>query len=137
MGRFNVKLQLANHEDKILAKAGVIPATSIRRAEVEGLVDSGATRLVLPTAVADLLGLPRVGKVTVQYADRRRAERDMAGDVDLTLFGRTCSLTASLEPDRTTALIGAIVMEELDLLIDCRNGMLRPRDPDGMINEIE
>ncbi len=132
-----MKLQLANHADLVLASAGLIPPASVRRLEIEGIVDSGATRLVLPTAAADQLGLPRVGKVSVRYADQRREIRDVVGEVDLTLLDRNSVFTATLEPARTTALIGAFVMEELDLLIDCLKGTLQPRDPDMVVNEIE
>ena len=137
MGRFSVKLQLANHRDVIKAEEGTLAPELVRRAEVEGVVDSGATRLMLPTAVADQLGLPRVGKATVRYADRRSEDREVVGEVDLTLLGRTSVFTAVLEPNRTDALVGAIVMEELDFLIDCGAGVLRPRDPRAILNEAE
>jgi hypothetical protein len=42
-----------------------------------------------------------------------------------------------VEPRRTTALIGAIVLEELDFIVDCARQTLRPRDPDGIVSEIE
>jgi len=35
------------------------------------------------------------------------------------------------------ALIGAIVLEDLDLLVDCQNQRVVPRDPSGAIYEIE
>lgn len=45
-------------------------------------------------------------------------------------------------PERTflphaDVLIGAIVLEDLDLLVDCRTQALQPRDPRGIIVEIE
>jgi predicted aspartyl protease len=137
MGRFKMKLALANHVDVILAKSGMLDAAKVRRLEIDGVVDSGATKLVLPTAIADQLGLNRVGKTGVRYADGRRAERDVVDEVDLTLLGRHGVFSASLEPGRETALIGAIVMEELDFLIDCVKGTLHPRDPNTTITEIE
>ena len=131
-----MKIQLANHRDMILAQAGLIAAADVRRAELEGEVDPAIMRMVLPTAVADQLGLPRVGKVSVRYADDRREEREVVGAVDLTLVGRNGVFSATLEPNRTTALVGAIVMEELDLLIDCANRSVYPRDPNIVIAEI-
>ncbi len=132
-----MKLRLANHRDLIMEKEGLLPADQVRRAEIEGVVDSGATRLILPTAVADQLGLPRVGKATAPYADRRSVEREVVGEVDLTVEGRNSVFSALLEPARTDALVGAIVMEELDFLIDCGTGKLRPRDPHAILNEAE
>jgi hypothetical protein len=45
--------------------------------------------------------------------------------------------SAIVEPDRDSALIGAIVMEDLDLLVDCVAQRLAPRDPDQIISEVE
>jgi hypothetical protein len=44
---------------------------------------------------------------------------------------------AIVEPKRETALIGAMVLEGLDLLVDSKNQRLIPRDPSGPIFEIE
>ena len=46
--------------------------------------------------------------------------------------------TAVVEPGRADALIGAIVLEELDFVPDCsRQALLPARDPLGMIAEID
>lgn len=53
------------------------------------------------------------------------------------LFGRHGTFKAIVEPKREDVLIGAIVLEDLDLLVDCRTQTLQPRDPKGIITEIE
>ena len=45
--------------------------------------------------------------------------------------------SAIVEPKRDTALIGAIVLEELDLLVDCKRSAPGTRDPKYVISEIE
>ncbi len=137
MGRNTVEVKLLNHRDRVLADEGVLAEHEVRQATILGVVDTGATRLVLPKSVADELGLPVTGKVSVRYADQRRAERDLVKDVQLELLGRSGVFTVTVEPDRTMALIGAIVMEDLDLLVDCAQQKLVPRDPDMIITEIE
>jgi hypothetical protein len=52
-------------------------------------------------------------------------------------LGRHGNFVAIVEPKRTDALIGAIVLETLDLLIECVTQTLQPRDPSGMTSEIE
>lgn len=44
---------------------------------------------------------------------------------------------AIVEPGRDDALIGAIVLEDLDLLVDCSQQMLRLRDPEKMLAFVE
>jgi len=57
--------------------------------------------------------------------------------VRLELLGRQETFQPVVEPNRTAARIGAIVLETLDLVVDCRTQTLHPRDPDRIITEIE
>jgi hypothetical protein len=52
--------------------------------------------------------------MNVRYADQRTARRPIVRDVGLELYGRSSAFTAIIEPDRVDALVGAIVLEELD-----------------------
>lgn len=137
MGRIIMEIGLANNRDVQLWKAGVIPADKVRRTRIQAVIDTGANHLVLPTAVADALGLPKIGEIGVKYADGRTAERPTVDQVELELLGRTGTFRASLEPNRTTVLVGAIVMEDLDFLVDCSKLTIYPRDPKRIITEIE
>jgi predicted aspartyl protease len=137
MGRFAVRLQIANRGDEVLAERGLLKPELVRRLELDGVVDSGAAYLVLPQSVVKKLGLPLGPKVKVRHADRRQATRDSAEDVRLELQGRKGIFTAVVEPKRRTALIGAVVLEVLDLLVDCTHLKLVPRDPDFVVSEIE
>jgi predicted aspartyl protease len=137
MGRVAVQIEIANDGDLAVAEAGHLPADQVRRTMVEGIVDTGAAMLVLPESVARQLGLPRTGSTSVRYADRRTATRDIVGRARVEIQGRASVFDAVVEPGRTSALIGAIVLEALDLLVDCKTQTLQPRDPNTMITEIE
>ena len=137
MGRFKVDLEVANYDDMSLARAGHLPADKVRRSAIQGVVDTGAVRLVLPKKVADALGLKPIEKISVRYADNRRATRTKVGPIWLKLAGRDEVFSAIVEPNRTDALIGAVVLEQLDLLVDCVSQRLHPRDPKGIVSEIE
>jgi predicted aspartyl protease len=102
-----------------------------------GVVDSGATRLVLPESVAIQLGLPDAGETRVRYADGRSVTRRVVRDASVQLLGRQGVFKAIVEPGRTDALIGAIVLEDLDFLVDCTKQALYPRDPDMIVSEVE
>ena len=73
----------------------------------------------------------------VRFADNRREKRQIVNNVWLQLLGRDGVFSAVVEPARDDALIGAIVLEELDLLIDCKSQVLYPRDPNLILTEIE
>ena len=137
MGRITVQLELANNDDVKAVKKGQRRVETVRRAEIDGIIDTGATRLVLPQSVVEQLGLTPVGQVKVRYANNRKATRPLVEDVRLRLQGREGTFEAIVEPKRNSALVGAIVLESLDLVVDCTKQRLHPRDPDWIISEIE
>src|SRR4051794_8462196 len=118
MGRVTAEVALANNRDVVLAEVGKLPSSEIRRMKVSGIVDTGAARLVLPPHVIQALGIPQDGETGVRYADQRTARRAIVHNVWLELCGRGSVFSAIIEPDRKDALIGAIVLEELDLIVD-------------------
>jgi predicted aspartyl protease len=137
VGRFSVQCEVANHIDVIDAQRGLLQPHKVRRVVIAGVVDCGATRLVLPGKVAKQLGLPVSGKVRVRYANNQTAMRDKVEEAYVRLLGRHGVFTAVVEPKRRTALIGAIVLEDLDFVVDCTGQQLVPRDPRYVVSEIE
>jgi clan AA aspartic protease len=137
MGRVRVDFTVSNYYDVQQAKEGTRTADQVRRVPLRGVVDTGATRLVLPASVVTQLGLPSAGETKVRYADQRNATGPLVRDAWVELLGRAAMFSAIVEQDRTEALIGAIVLEELDLVVDCTTQTLHPRDPDRIVSEVE
>jgi clan AA aspartic protease len=137
VGKFSVEFEVVNYRDLVLAETGHLPVDQVRRQKISGVVDTGAAMLVLPQAVVKNLGLPLGDKIKVRYADDRRSERRQAEAAYVEILGRHATFLAIVEPKRKDALIGAIVLEQLDLLVDCQNQRLVPRDPKGPMFEIE
>ncbi len=137
MGRFSIDIDVANDRDIAEAEDGLLAPEKVRRMTISAVVDSGASRLVLPESVVKKLGLISTGKVKVRYADGRTAKRDRVQRVYLEAFGRDSVFSATVEPNRRSALLGAIVLEELDFLVDCTHQRLVPRDKRYIVSEIE
>ena len=137
MGRTTVTIEVRNYADVHAFEAGHISEKKIRKAKVEGIVDTGSARLVLPESVVKKLGLQVEGLSTVRYADHRKSTRDVVRDAEVRILNRRGVFHAVVEPKRKDALIGAIVMEDLDLLVDCVSQKLIPRDPHTLITEVE
>jgi predicted aspartyl protease len=100
VGRFAVDVDLANDRDLGRAEDGRITPDQVRRVRIRGVVDSGATFLVIPESVAKQLGVETSGVVKVRYADGRTAERPVAGHVHLSYGGRDNVFSAIVEPNR-------------------------------------
>lgn len=137
MGRIRVEVELTNGQDLVRVHDGTLPPDQVRRIRVPAWADSGASYLVIPDSIAQQLGVPEKGQATVLYADRHTETRKVVDLVNVALLGRDGTFKAIVEPARSDALLGAIVLEDLDLLVDCRTQKLHPRDPKGIIAEIE
>jgi hypothetical protein len=135
-GRISVDLEVANDGDLVLMRHGRVQPEQVRRETIRGVVSTKATRLVLPEAVVKRLGLPPGELAPVRYADGRRGRLPLVQGVFVRLLGRDGTYSAISDPDRETALIGAIVLADLDLVIDDAEHRLVPRDPSGPIYEM-
>ena len=70
MGEVRVRVRLTNAVDEALARRGALRPDEVRSYEAEALVDTGAVRTVLPTQVAERLGLGERGRRVAEYAPR-------------------------------------------------------------------
>ena len=98
----------------------------------QALVDTRALHLCIPEALCRQLNLAaeRVRRVT--FADGRSVEAPYVGPVRVEVAGRTCFVGAMVFGDEV--LLGAIPMEDLDLLVDPARLQLVPRDPRGPVS---
>jgi len=137
VGRFSVEFEVADYLDLVKSEEGTLPPSEVRRETISRVVDPGASKLVLPEAVVKRLGLLLGANIKVTYADGRQSQGRETKGVHVELLGRSDTFSAIVEPKRRTVLIGAIVLEDLDLLVDCSRQQLVPCDPSGPVYEIE
>lgn len=124
MGAVRVQVKLTNAVDEELVNRGLLNPTLLRFCEIQALVDSGATRTVLPSLIVQQLGLRIRGQEIAQYADGRQEVVGLTGPVIIELLGRETIEAAMVIGDEV--LIGQTVLETLDLLVDCKNQCLIP-----------
>ncbi len=137
VGRVTSEVVLANNEDMAMASRGALAPEKVRRVRATGIVDTGANHVVLPKTIADQLGLPIHGLATVRYADTRTSTRTVVKQLSLEVAGREGTFRAIVEPDRDSVLIGVLVLEDLDLIVDPGRETLVPRDPEHFTSVIE
>lgn len=106
--------------------------------EVEAVIDTGATTLVLPQNVADELGLRKIGKRRVKYANNQIQLKPVYRGVILELKGRDGIFDVLGEVEGSEPLVGQIVLEALDLVVDpiTKTVIPNPRSPDMPMVEI-
>jgi hypothetical protein len=101
-------------------------------------VDSGATMLVIPEWVQEKFSFPIIRKQFVRYADERLEQRDVVAGLELEVCNRKGVFEAIVEPKKEYGLLGAVVMEVLDLILEPRELKLypNPRSPELPLAEI-
>jgi clan AA aspartic protease len=114
-----------NEWDEVLKKRGII--SEVRKVEVEALVDTGAVMMLMPQDIKEHLGLEEKGKVIVVLADERRIELPKAGTVRIEIAGRSFSTDCLIGPPGCEVLVGHLILEALDLVLDLARGKVIPR----------
>ena len=129
--KHTAKIELANNDELVAAKLGVLAPEDVRRITVEdALVDTGATRLGLPPFLIEQLGL------TPFRSERVRTVNGLTdlwiySPVQFTILEREGITTVMGVPEGTPVLIGHILLEDLDLCLDIKKGLIYNPAHDG------
>ncbi|MYH82526.1 clan AA aspartic protease [Candidatus Poribacteria bacterium] len=122
--RHTARIELANNDELVLANAGVMNPEDVRRITVEdALVDTGATRLGLPPSLIDQLGLTPFRSEPVRTVNGL-TELWIYSPVQFTLLARESITTVLGVPEGTPVLIGHLLLEDLDLCLDIKQGLI-------------
>jgi len=124
MGLTYADITLANSSDCILARQGRMPREDVKQVTVKALVDSGAYMLVINENVKRQIDLPVCEKRSAVLADGSTADCEIVGPVDVFFKTRATSCRAMVLPGNTEVLLGAIPLEDMDVLIDLKNNEL-------------
>ena len=120
MGFVHVEVSLSN------------PRTDDPPLHAMALVDIGALHLCLPESLARQMDLPFDRFRRVTYADGRSMEAPYVGPIRIEVGDRECFVGAMVFGDEV--LLGAIPMEDMDLLVDPARRKVVPRDPRGPVS---
>ena len=129
--RHTARIELANNDELVLANAGIMNPEDVRRITVEdALVDTGATRLGLPPSLIEQLGLTPFRSEPVRTVNGV-TELWIYSPVQFTLLARESITTVLGVPEGTPVLIGHLLLEDLDLCLDIRQGLIYNPAHDG------
>lgn len=127
MGQVKLTVTLRNAREVVLARLGHLPGEQVHTLEVEALVDTGTLRSAVPPAVADALGLVRLRRTEAQMADGRWGKADLTEAVEVTVVAGVPRIaTVPMLVMGEQVLLGAMVLEDTDLVVDCARGRLVP-----------
>lgn len=117
MGLVYADVELINAEDIGLARRNIIADEDVKRMNINILVDSGGYMMAVNDTIQEQLNLPFIEKRKAQMASGDVVEYDVVGPVMVKFANRTATCNAFVLPGDSEPLLGAIPMEEMDVLI--------------------
>ena len=117
MGLVYADVLLTNAEDIGLARRNFIGEDEIKSMQVNMLVDTGSYMLAINENIQEQLQLVVIEQRKAQTADGRIVECDVVGPVELKFKNRRFIGTAMVLPGDNEPLLGAIPLEDMDVLI--------------------
>jgi hypothetical protein len=135
MGHVYAEIELINSVDLSDARRHRIGEEEIRRMRVRMMADSGAYMMAINENIQAYLDLPFQYKQPFHLADDRTVECDVVGPVDVRFANRRALCNAIVLPGASQPLLGAIPMEEMDVLIHPSREELvvNPAHPEGAV----
>jgi len=129
MGLVFADIELINGDDWSDFRRKRIPEDNIRRMTVHMNVDSGAVMMAINENIRLQLGLDILEVRQAQLADGSYVELPVVGPVEVRFANRQCSVRAIVLPGNTQPLLGAIPMEDMDVMIHpARQELIVPPD---------
>jgi hypothetical protein len=117
MGLTYADIELVNADDEALVRRNIIGEDEVRRIRTSMLVNSGAYMMAINDTIQSQLELPLVEMRKVQVADGRVAEYPVVGPVKVLFANRKATCNAFVLPADCEPMLGAIPLEEMDVLI--------------------
>ncbi|MCP4651857.1 MAG: hypothetical protein GY858_00510 [Candidatus Omnitrophica bacterium] len=117
MGQITEKVLLKNYVDIVNSKEGLIQEDAVRTVEIEAIVDTGAAFLCLPPSVIAQLGLISIDSRNVMTANGT-VKRRMFGGATIAINERKIEMNVMENDETTPPLIGFLVLEDMDFVVD-------------------
>jgi clan AA aspartic protease len=118
MGLVYAEIDLISVDDMVLHRRGFLDESKIKQVRISALVDSGAYMLCINENVKAQLDLPLIEKQFSRLADESLLELEVVGPVEIRFENRSTTVRAIVLPGNSEVLLGAIPLEDMDVLID-------------------
>jgi len=125
MGNVYAEITLLNDRELKNVEDGFLPASAVHTLTTEALVDTGATRLVINEDLRQQLNLKIKSERPVTLADGTSYTCKMTEEVLIRWKDRESICRALVLPDAKHILLGAIPLEDMDLMVDPVNQILK------------
>lgn len=136
MGIVYAEITLKNAGDVISVQRGHLTEQEIRAVKVRALVDTGAGTLVITEELMRQLGLTVRGLRKASLANNARALCKVTEPVEVHWNDRWTACPALAVPNASEVLLGAIPLEDMDLIVNPSKQALEGAHGDEIITYI-
>jgi clan AA aspartic protease len=124
VGSFAEEITLKNAYDVGKAREGLIKEEDIRHITVTAVVDTGAGTLFIDEETCQTLGLAIIDQRDAYIANGTQVPCKVTGPVQICWKNRSTDCRAVVMPGSKKILLGAIPLEDMDLMVDPVNQKL-------------
>lgn len=117
MGLIYAEIELINGEELGLVRRNLMDKDEVKRILVNALVDTGSYMLAINENIQEIMNFPVVERRRAQLADGTIKECDVVSSVELRFKNRRTMCNAMILPDDSEVLLGAIPLEDMDVII--------------------
>ncbi|MCC6290066.1 hypothetical protein DC498_10395 [Terrimonas sp.] len=117
MGLVYAEIELINGDDLAMVRRKLMDEDDVKRMTVSALVDTGSIMLCINENIQEQLQLPVVETRKAQMANGAIVEYEVVAPVELRFKNRRTSCQAIVLPGNAEVLLGAIPLEDMDVLI--------------------
>jgi clan AA aspartic protease len=117
MGVIYASIELINGGDLEMSRRHIIGEDEIKRMKVNMLVDTGSVYMCINETIQQQLQLQVLEKRKGQLADGSIIEYEVVGPIEVRFENRRCSVDAMVLPGDNEPLLGAIPLEDMDVII--------------------
>lgn len=130
MGKTSERVKITNYVDSVKAGEKLIPGDSVRTVQLDAIVDTGATYMCVGKKDIEKLGLPFHKIVTIKTANGD-AKRRLFRGAEIELNGRSFVMEVLENDEKTPPLIGYLLLEALDFVVDPKKQKVMPNPEHG------
>ena len=124
MGLVYATVELINADDLALQRRGFLQEDQVRHMAVNFLVDTGAYMLTINESIRAQLDLPTLETRPAELANGEVVQCDVVGPIELRYANRRSSQCAMVLPGEVEPLLGALSLEDMDLVVEARTQRL-------------
>ena len=136
MGNVYADITIRNYSDIVMAENGILPEKEVREVFVNTLVDTGAWTLVISEAIREKLGLKVIREEMATLADYSRVPVKIVNTVEVIWKDRQMTCQPIMMPGTNEVLLGAIPLENMDLIVDPKKQELTGRHGDIVLMRV-